>query len=156
MDLEQFQTYQHNKIRQIRLEDLSTINTRGHSTYIEVAKVDPSTIIKKSVFSVAAYQEVLQLKNGDTSKFDKEVGAKCKKSVKGSWAPDAGKVAIDWIMLVCQCENGIDVAYSDSDGFGHLGMMGLWDLHSSNALSWAKLQLASSRMDANFCPLCEF
>ena len=50
-DLDQFQTYRHNKIK---LEDQSTINTTDHSTYIEVAKVDPSTVIKKSVFSMAA------------------------------------------------------------------------------------------------------
>ena len=59
-------------------------------------------------------------------------------------------------MLVCQRENGVDVAYDNPDGFGHPGTMGLWDLHSSNALSWAKMQLASSRVDANFCPLCAF
>ena len=34
--------------------------------------------------------------------------------------------------------------------------MGLWDLHSRDTLSQAKLQLASSRVDANFCPLCAF
>ena len=59
-------------------------------------------------------------------------------------------------MLVCQCKNGIDMVYSDPDSFGCPGTMGLWDLHSSNALSWAKLQLASGQVDANFCPLCAF
>ena len=59
-------------------------------------------------------------------------------------------------MLVCQCENGVDVAYGDPDGFGRPGMMGLWDLHSSDALSRAKMQPASSRIDANFCPMCLF
>ena len=63
---------------------------------------------------------------------------------------------IECIMLVCQCENGDDVAYGDSDGFGCPGMMGLWDLHSSDALKWAKMQLSSSKVDANFCPLCMF
>ena len=101
---------------------------------------------------MAAYQEVLRLKCGDTSKFDKEVGAKFKKSAKGSQAPDAEKVAINQVMLVCQHKNGIDVAYSDPDGFGHLGTMGLWDLHSHDTLSLAKLQLPSGRVDANFCP----
>ena len=71
---------------------------------------------------------MLQLKGGDTSKFDKEVGATFKKSAKGSRAPGTEKEAIDRIMLVCQCENGVDVAYGDPDGFGHPGMMGLWDL----------------------------
>ena len=73
-----------------------------------------------------------------------------------SWAPDTEKVSIDQIMLVCQCKNGVDVAYGDPDGFGCPGMMGLWDLYSSDALSWAKMQLASSWVDANFCPLCAF
>ena len=59
-------------------------------------------------------------------------------------------------MLVCQCENGVDIAYSNLDGFRHPGTMGLWDLHSTNALSWAKMQLQSSLVDANFCPLCSF
>ena len=59
-------------------------------------------------------------------------------------------------MLVCQCENGIDVAYGDSDSFGCPGTMGLWDLHSTDTLNRAKMQLASSRVDANFCPLCAF
>ena len=135
---------------------MSTINTKDHSAYIEVAKADPGTVVKKNVFSVAAYQQVLRLKGGDISKFNREVGAAFKKLAKGSWAPDTEKVAIDRIMLVCQCENGIDVANGDPDGFGHPGMMGLWDLHSSNALSWAKMQLASGQVDTNFCPMCAF
>ena len=59
-------------------------------------------------------------------------------------------------MLVCQWENGVDVVYSDLDGFGRPGTMGLWDLHSPKSLSRAKMQLASSLVDANFCPLCAF
>ena len=135
-DLDWFQTYQHNKIT---LADQSTINTKDHSAYIKVAKADPGTVIKKSVFSMAAYREVLWLKGSDTSRFDKEVGAKFKKSAKRSWVPDTEKVAIDQIMLVCQHENGVDMTYGDPDGFGCPGMMGLWDLHSSDALSWAKM-----------------
>ena len=152
-DLNRFQRCRRNKIK---LADLGQINTKDHSAYIKVARADPSTIIKKSVFSMAEYREVLHLKGGDTSNFDKEVGVKFKKSVKGSRAPDAAKVAINWIMLVCWHKNGVDMAYSDPDGFGHPGTMGLWDLHSSDALSWAKLQLASGQVDANFCPLCAF
>ena len=152
-DLDQFQTYQPNKIK---LEELNTINMVDHSIYIAVAKADIGTVIKKSVFSMATYWDVLWLRGRDTSKFDKEVGAKFKKSAKGSWAPDTEKVSIDWIMLVCQCENGVDVVYGDPDGFGHPGMMGLWDLHSSDALSRAKMQLASGWVDAKFCPLCAF
>ena len=71
------------------------------------------------------------------------MGAKFKKSAKGSQVPDTEKVSIDQIMLVCQHENGIDVAYSDLDGFGCPGTMGLWDLHSSDTLSRAKMQLVS-------------
>ena len=152
-DLDRFQTYQRNKIKP---EELNTINTVDHSTYIMVAKVDVGTVIKKSVFSMATYREVLRLRGGDTSKFDKEVGAKFKKSAKGSWVPDTEKVSINQIMLVCQHENGVDVAYSDPDGFGHPGTMGLWDLYSSNALSRVKMQLVSGWVDANFCPLCAF
>ena len=59
-------------------------------------------------------------------------------------------------MLVCQCENSVNVKYSDSDGFGHPGTMGLWDLHSSNALNRAKMQLPRGSVDANFCPCCAF
>ena len=70
-DLDRFQTYRHNKIMPA---DLSTINTKDHSAYIKVAKVNPSTVIKISVFSVAAYREVLQQKGGDTSKFDRGGG----------------------------------------------------------------------------------
>ena len=75
--------------------DLSTINTKDHSAYIEIAKVHPGTVIKKSVFSIATYRQVLWLKGGDTSKFNREVGPPFKKLVKGSWAPDTEKVAID-------------------------------------------------------------
>ena len=153
MDLDRFQTYRRNKIKP---EELNTINTVDHSAYIAVAKADIGTVIKKSVFSLAAYWEVLRLRDGDTSKFNKEVGAKSKKSVKGSRASDTEKVSIDRIMLVCQRENGVDMAYSDLDGFGCPGTVGLWDLHSSDALSRAKMQLASGWVDANFCPLCAF
>ena len=131
--------------------DLSTINTKDHSAYIEITKAHPSTVVKKSVFSIAAYQQVLRLKGGVTSKFNREVGAAFKKLAKGSQVPDTEKVAIDQIMLMCRCENGVNVAYGNPDSFGHPGMMGLWDLHSSNALSQVKMQLASGRVDANFC-----
>ena len=152
-DLDRFHTYRRNKIMPA---DLSTINTKDHSTYIDIAEVHPGTVIKKSVFSIGAYQQVLRLKDGDTSKFNKEVGAAFKKSSKGSRVPDTEKLAIDRIMLMCQCENGVDVAYGDPDSFGCPGMMGLWDLHSSNALSPVKMQLASGQVDANFCPMCLF
>ena len=99
---------------------------------------------------------MLRLKGAETSKFDKEVGAAFKKSAKGFWVPNTEKVAIDRIMLVCQHENGVDVAYGNPDGFGCPGMMGLWDLHSSDTLSRAKMQLASGQVDANFCPMCLF
>ena len=152
-DLQCFQTYRTNKIDPT---DLTSINTRDHSTYLEVAWADPGSVIKKSVFSVAAYRATLKQQGGNTSKFNKEVGTNFKKGAKGSWAPDSEKVPIDRVMLVCQRENGVDIAYSDPNGFGHPGTMGLWDLHSTNALSRAKMQLQSGLVDANFCPLCSF
>ena len=152
-DIQCFQTYRRNKIDP---DDIASINTKNHSAYIDVAKVDPGSVIWKSVFSVGAYCETIRLRGGDTSKFDKEVGTKFKMSAKGSRAPDSVKVTIDRVMLVCQRENGIDVAYSDPDGFGHPGTMGLWDLHLTDALSRAKMQLPSGRVDVNFCPLCAF
>ena len=74
-DLKCFQTYHHNKIDS---GDISSINTKDHSTYIEVVKADPSLVIWKSVFSVGAYRETIRLQGGHTSKFDKEVGTKFK------------------------------------------------------------------------------
>ena len=65
-------------------------------------------------------------------------------------------MAIKRVMLVCQHEKGVNVKYSDSDGCGHPGTMGLWDLHSSDALNWVKMQLPSSSVDVNFCPCCTF
>ena len=145
MDLQRFQTYRLNKIDP---GDMASINTKDHSAYIEVAWADPGSVIRKSVFSIAAYLEVLKRKGGDISRFDKEVDTKFKKGPRGSWAPDTEKV--------CQCENGINVKYSDPDGFGCPGTMGLWDLHSSDALNRAKMQLPSGSVDANFCPCCAF
>ena len=150
-DLQHFQTYRLNKIDP---GDIASINTKDHSAYIEVAWVDPGSVICKSVFSVVAYREVLKRKGGDVSRFDKEVGTMFKKGPQGSQAPDTEKVAINWVMLVCQHENGISVRYSDPDGFGRPGTMGLWDLHSSDALNRAKMQLPSGPVDANFCPCC--
>ena len=152
-DLQHFQTYRTNKIDPA---DLTSINTRDHSAYLEVAQVDPRLVIKKSVFSMAVYRATLKQQDGDTSKFDKEVGTNFKKGAKGCRAPDSEKVPIDRVMLVCQHENGVDIAYSDPDGFRCPGTMGLWDLHSMNALSWAKMQLQSGLVDANFCSLCSF
>ena len=63
---------------------------------------------------------------------------------------------IKWVMLVCQHKNGVNMKYSNFDGFGRPGTMGLWDLHSSDALSRAKMQLPSGSIDANFCPCCAF
>ena len=51
-------------------------------------------MIRKSVFSVAAYHEVLDQKGGDVSRFDKEVGTMFKKGPHGSWASDTTKVPI--------------------------------------------------------------
>ena len=150
-DLKCFQTYRTNKIAPA---DIASINTRDHSTYLEVVWADPSLVIRKSVFSMAAYCETLQLQGGDTSKF--KVGTNFKKSAKGSRAPDSEKVTMDWVMLVCQRENGIDMAYSNLEGFGCPGTMGLWDLHSTDTLSRVKMQLPSSLVDTNFCPLCTF
>ena len=59
-------------------------------------------------------------------------------------------------MLVCKCENGVNIKYSDADGFGRPGTMGLWDLHSSDALNWVKMQLPSCSVDVNFRPCCMF
>ena len=152
-DLQRFQTYRTNKIDPA---NLASINTRDHSTYLEVAPADPGSVTKKSVFSVAAYHATLKQQGDDTSKFDKEVGTNFKKGAKGSQAPNSEKVDINRVMLVCQRKNGVNIAYSDPDGFGHHGTMGLWDLHSTNALSWAKMHLPSSLVDVNFCPLCLF
>ena len=126
MDLQHFQTYRLNKIDP---DDMASINTKDHSAYIEVAWADPGSVIRKSVFSIAAYREVLKRKGGDVSRFDKEVDTKFKKGPRGSQAPDTKKVAIKRVMLMCQRENGVNVKYSDSDGFGRPGTMGLWDLH---------------------------
>ena len=150
-DVNRFQTY---RSIHIDLGDLDTINVKDHSTYIYVAKASVGMVIEKSVFSVVSFQEILRLKGGDMPKFDKEINAKFKKLAKGSWALDDEKVSINWIMLVCQCPNGVDVTYANKDGFGHPGMMGLWDLHSHNALNQVKLQLKSGVVDANFSPLC--
>ena len=136
--------------------DLASINTKDHSAYLEVVRADPSSVIKQSVFSMAAYHATLKEQGGDTSKFNKEVGTNFKKGVKGSRAPDPEKVPIERVMLVCQHENGVDIAYSDPNGFERPGTMGLWDLHSRFALSRAKMLLQSGLIDANFCPLCSF
>ena len=69
-DLQHFQTYRRNKIDP---GDMASINTKDHSAYIEVAWADPGSVFHKSVFSVAAYREVLNQKGGDVSQFDKEV-----------------------------------------------------------------------------------
>ena len=152
-DLQHFQTYRLNKIDP---GDMASINTKDHSAYIEVARADPGSVIRKSVFSIAAYREVLKRKGSDVSQFDKEVDTKFKKGPRGSQAPDTEKVAIKWVMLLCQCKNGVNVKYSDSDGFGCHGTMGLWDLHSSDTLNRAKMQLSSGSVDANFYPCCAF
>ena len=119
-DLQRFQTYRRNKINS---GDMASINTKDHSAYIEVARADPGSVIRKSVFSVAAYREVLNQKGDDVSRFDKEVESMFKKGPRGSRAPDTTKVPIKWVMLVCQRKNGVNVKYSDSDGFGRPGTM---------------------------------
>ena len=52
MDLQRFQTYRTNKIDPA---NLASINTRDHSAYLEVVRADPGSVIKKSVFRMAAY-----------------------------------------------------------------------------------------------------
>ena len=153
VDLKHFQTY---RLNIIDPGNIASINTKDHSAYIEVAWADPGSVICKSIFSVAAYREVLKWKGSDISRFNKDVGTMFKKGPRGSQTPDTEKVAIDRVMLVCQRENGVNVRYSDSDGFGCPGMMGLWDLHSSDTLNRVKMQLPSGPVDTNFCPCCAF
>ena len=74
-DLQHFQTYRRNKIDP---GNLASINTKDHSAYMEVARADPGSVICKSVFSIAAYREVLNQKGGDLPLFDKEVDTKFK------------------------------------------------------------------------------
>ena len=62
-DLQCFQTYRTNKIDPA---DLASINTRDHSTYLEVARADPRSVIKKSVFSVVAYRATLKQQDAAT------------------------------------------------------------------------------------------
>ena len=78
MDLKCFQTYCTNKITPA---DIASINTRDHSTYLDVACVDPSSVIRKSVFSMAAYRATLEQQGGDVPKFEKEVGTNFKKGL---------------------------------------------------------------------------
>ena len=75
-DLQHFQTYHLNKINP---DDMASINTKDHNAYVEVAWADPGSVIHKSVFSIAAYREVLKRKGGDVSRFYKEVDTKFKK-----------------------------------------------------------------------------
>ena len=79
-DLQHFQTYRQNKIDS---GDMASINTKDHSAYIEVARADPGSVVRKSVFSVAAYREVLNQKGSDVSRFDKEVETMFKKRLGG-------------------------------------------------------------------------
>ena len=77
-DLQHFQTYRLNKIDP---DDMASINTKDHSAYIEVAWADPGSVIRKSVFSIVAYHEVLKQKGSDIFRFDKEVDTKFKKGL---------------------------------------------------------------------------
>ena len=107
--------------------------------------------------SVSKPKERFSVKRvSDYEKFDQAIGTKFLLSTKGFRVPNPEKVPINRIMLVCQGSNGTDVKYSDSDGFGCPGIMGLWDLHSSDALNRAKLTMSSRYVDANFCPMCSF
>ena len=98
-DLQHFQAYCLNKINP---GDMASINTKDHSTYIEVAQAEPGSVIRKSVFSIAAYREVLKWKGCDIYRFDKEVDTKFKKGPQESRAPDTQKAAIKQVMLVFQ------------------------------------------------------
>ena len=151
-DFQHFRDYRDEKIS---LANKKSINTVNHSAYLATAHKAPNTVIARCVFSVANYQAVLQKQGGDVAKFDQEAKY-FKKGASRSRAPDTEKVPIDRVMLVCQHEDGRDVVYSDPDGFGCPGTMGLWDLHSPGALARGKMILDSGTVDANFCPLCAF
>ena len=72
-----------------------TTNMKNHSTYIEVAKATPRTIIEKSVFSIGTYREILCNKGGNVVKFNKAIGTKFPMSTKGSRVPNDEKVSIN-------------------------------------------------------------
>ena len=151
-DFQRFKVY-HEK--HISSNDKKTINTINHSTYLTEARNTPNTVIAQCVFSRATYRAVLQRRGGDVAKFDQEAKY-FKKGASGSQAPDTEKVPIDRVMLVCQHEDGRDMVYSDPDGFGCPGTMGLWDLHSPGALARGRMIMDSGIVDANFCLLCAF
>ena len=137
-----FQRFKYYRDTKITAAQKACINTVDHSAYLKEARVAPNTVIAQCVFSVAAYRAALEAKGGDVARFDQEVKS-FKKGPKGSRAPDSEKVPMERVMLVCQRPDGTDVSYSDADGFGHPGTMGLWDLHSPTALARGKKQLPS-------------
>ena len=116
----------------------------------------PGTIIKDCVFSVKAYCKTLEEKGGNVEAFDTTITEKFPKATKGSWYMDPKVVEITHVMLVVQRPNGVNMQDDDEDGFGCPGLTGLSDLHSQDALNWAKLTLPSGMVDTNFCLLCPF
>ena len=114
-DFKCFQKYQENFITD---KDKELPNLSDHSDYLKVVCDMPGTIIKDCIFSVAADHKTLEEKGGDVTEFNKVITEKFPKAPKGSRYTDLRAVEITRVMLVIQCPNGVNVQYSDKDGFG--------------------------------------
>ena len=74
--------------------------------------------------------------------------------------PDATNTAIERVMMVYRCPNGMIVKDDDRDGFRRTCLQGLWGLHSERALIRCTHNTADGRdnkvIGVNVCPMCRF
>ena len=138
--------------------DQKTFNLKNHSKYLDIILSKPGIT-----------QDVV---------FTKEVGwryfaEKCKiltdlydqgllmplPAVPGSkWFPDKEVMAIEYVMVIVVHPSSQNIADDDPDGFGHTCLIGLWGLHTKEALVHCRKMCLNrvNRIMAGFCPFCEY
>ena len=75
------------------------------------------------------------------------------------WFPDGTSTAIEKVMMVYRCPNGVVIKDDDKDEFGRMCLMGLWGLHTEGALMRCTHDGADGKskiIGVNVCPMCRF
>ena len=134
------------------------VNLDGHGEYLDTV-IKTGGITSRVVFRKAEGKEHL-----------KGVGVKNFSRYNDGWKtplpctttgrfPDGANTAIERVMMVYRRPNGAVVRDDDADGFGRTCLMGLWGLHSEQALTRCTHNSSDGRykvQSVNVCPLCKY
>ena len=109
-------------------------NLASHKAYLDTV-IGTRGITSRVVFDQEGGRQYLKW-NGvkDFALYDNGWKIPLPRTISGRF-PDGTNTAIERIMMVYRCPNGVIVKDDDKDGFRRTCLLGLWGLHSEQALT---------------------